>query len=109
MIIQIWQAITLLTNADKYQNLLIERALPYYQRADGNMGVYLCRGINNQLVNFLFLSLWSSREALHQYKGPDIEAITNSPEEKKLLLAFESTTRNYEVLQISEPKKENDS
>jgi len=107
MIIQIWQAITPIASMATYQTLLIEKAFPFYQAADGNMGVYLCREINNQLANFLFLSLWSSREALTQFKGPHIEAIANSPEDKKLLLAFESTARNYEVIQISEPKKEN--
>jgi len=106
MIIQIWQAITPIANMATYQTLLIEKAFPFYQVAEGNMGVYLCREINNQLANFLFLSLWSSREALSQFRGPRIETIARSPEEKNLLLAFESMARNYEVVQISEPKKE---
>jgi len=105
MIIQIWQAITPLANVDQYQALLIERAIPYYQDADGIMGVYLCREMNNELVNFLFLSLWSSRQSLDQFRGPNIESISNTPEAKKLLLAFESTARIYEVFQISEPTK----
>ena len=102
MIVQIWQSITLLSNAEKYQSLLIRHVLPAYQCASGNLGVYLCREANDQLTNFLLLSLWSSPEALIQFRGPDVETAAPSPEEKKLLLAFESTVRNYEVIQISE-------
>lgn len=109
MIIQIWQAITLLANVDKYQALLIERVLPIYQSADGNIGVHLCWELNNQLANLLFVSLWSSRQALSKFSNPDIGAIANSLEEKKLLLAFEATPRNYDVTQFFEPKKENNS
>ena len=105
MIIQIWQGITLLSNAEKYQNLLGDKVLPSYQGADGNLGVYLCREVNGQLVNFLLLSLWSSRDALVHFTGPSVETIAHFPEEKKLLLAFETMSRSYEVFQAAELEK----
>jgi hypothetical protein len=109
MIVRIWQGIVLSSNAAKYQALLQEKVLPIYQHADGNLGTYLCHEFHDQLVNFLLLSLWSSHEALIHFTGPDMEVIAPSIEEKKLLLAFESMARNYEVSQLYEPRKAGDS
>ena len=105
MIIRIWQGIVLSSNAANYQALLRETIVPSYQRADGNLGVYLCGEVKDQLVNFLVLSIWSSREALIQVTGPNIDTIVHSNEEKSLLLAFESMGRNYEVFEMGEPQK----
>ena len=105
MIIQIRQGITLISNADRYQALLSEKVLPAYQSAPGNRGAYLGREAKDGLVNFLLLSLWESREALVQFAGPADTAIDPSIEERRLLLAFESVAKNFEVLHISEPEK----
>ena len=104
MILRIWQGIVLRSNAAKYQTLLEEKVLPCYRSADGNMGVYLCGEIRDELVNFLLLSIWSSHEALVQFTSQDVAAISHSNEEKKLLIAFESMARNYEVFRKVEPE-----
>ena len=99
MIVRIWQGIVVRCNAAKYQRLLEETVLPAYRCAEGNLGVYLCGDVSDGIVNFLLLSMWSSHEALVHFTGPDIDAMSHSLEEKKLLLAFESMAKNYEVLQ----------
>jgi heme-degrading monooxygenase HmoA len=109
MVIRIWQGIVLLANAAKYQALLEEKVLPYYRRADGNLGVYLCGEVRDEIVNFLVLSVWSSHDALVRFAGSDVDAMSHSNEEKQLLLAFESMARNYEVLQLLEPQKVSES
>ncbi len=107
MIVQIWQGIALASNVNQCQRFLNEQVLPYYQNIDGNLGVYLCREVNEQLVNFLFLSIWESQESLEKFASLGIEAAIHSQAKGKLLLAFESTTRDYEVFQWSEPETEN--
>ncbi len=105
MFIQTWQGIALQSNANQLQNLLFARVLPLYQSAAGSLGAYLCREDNGGLANFLLLSLWSSRDALVRFAGPGMDMLVLSPEERKLLLAFESRARNFEVLQLSQPQK----
>jgi hypothetical protein len=105
MIIQIRQGITLSAKADRYQTLLREKVLPAYESALGNLGIYLGREAGSGLVNFLVLSLWSSREELIEFDGPLGSGVDPSVEERELLLAFESVARNYEVVQISQPAK----
>ena len=105
MIVRIWQGIVLRSNAAKYQTLLEETVLPFYRGADGNLGVYLCGEVKEDIVNFLLLSVWSSRDLLVQFTGSDVDGIDHSIEERKLLLAFESMARNYEVLQMFEDEK----
>jgi hypothetical protein len=105
MIIQIWHGITLPSNAGPYQTFLSETVLPRYEHVAGLEGVYLCRESSNGLVSFLLMSLWSSHEALAQFAGTGTALVTPSPQEQKLLLAFESVARNYEVFQTSEQKE----
>ncbi len=102
MIVQTWQGLALITNATQCLRFLNEQVLPSYQAADGNLGVYLCQEVNGQLVSFLFLSIWMSREALRKFTGMSIESAVHSQGEQKFLLAFESTARNYEVFKLSE-------
>lgn len=109
MIVRMWQGIVRLANAAKYQSFLEEKVLPCYRSADGNLGVYLCSEVKDELVNFILLSIWSSHDALVRFAGPDVDTISHSNEEKQLLLAFESMARNYEVLQLLEPQKVSES
>ncbi len=104
MIVQIWQGIALAANASQCQRFLNEQVLPSYQGVDGNLGIYLCQEVNDKLVNFLFLSIWVSQEALQKFTGLGIDAVIHSQGERKLMLTFEATTRNYEVFQLSEPE-----
>ena len=102
MIVQIRDTITLLSDADRYQALLSETVVPSCRNAPGNQAVYLCREINGHLAGFILLSLCSSPRALGDFLGPNPGMVTPLPEEKDLLLTFESMARSYQVLQISE-------
>lgn len=98
MIARIWQGITLTLEADDYIEFLNERVLPGYREANGNQGIFVFRNTQGEITHFLLLSLWSSQEQLAGFNGPDEAKSNLFTEEKRFLLAFESTAKHYEVI-----------
>ncbi|HSM71250.1 MAG TPA: hypothetical protein VK851_06875 [Anaerolineales bacterium] len=104
MIARIWQSIALTSKAVQYLEYLNRDIVPDYQKAIGNAGVFIMKNPCGELVHFLLLSFWASEDSLALFVGPDLETVSPTAEEKRLLLAFESRASNYEILQIPEPE-----
>jgi len=98
MIARIWQGITLTAKAEQYLEYLNTAVLPACQAAEGHEGLFILKEIRGELTYFLLLSLWTSDQALEKFTGGNAEEVNLSPEEKSLLVAYESSARHYEVL-----------
>lgn len=98
MIARIWHGITLTTNADQYLGHLNQRVIPAYQEAKGNAGCFIMKEPCGDLVRILLLSFWDCENSLADFVGADLERVNLTPEEKCLLVAFESNARNYKVV-----------
>ena len=98
MIARIWHSTVTLANAEKYQEYLYRTIIPSYQTAEGNQGVHVMKDRQGELVHFLLLTFWTSDAALAKYIGISGDVINPSPEEKSLLIAFESTAKRYKVV-----------
>jgi len=102
MIARIWRGTTRLSDADRYQGYLNHFVIPSCQSAEGNKGVYILKECQGELVHFLLLSFWTSNEALVKHIGAEDDLINPTPDEKSLLLAFESNARHYELTHVFE-------
>jgi hypothetical protein len=101
-IARIWRGITLAANADTYIRYLDEFVIPAHMRAAGSEGVILLNEPQGELIHFMLLSLWESEAALESFTGAALcEVVELCPEERKILLAFESTARHYRVVLAS--------
>jgi len=98
MIARTCLGVTLASNADRYLEYLNEALLPAYRTAEGNKATFVLIERQEGLVYFVLLSFWVSRDALVRFAGPDIETAIQDPEEKSLLVAYESIARHYEVV-----------
>ena len=98
MIARIWRSTTTLSNAEGYQEYLNRFIVPAYQTAEGNQGVYVMKECQGELTHFLLLTLWASDESLEKYTGTANDVVNPVPEERDLLVAFESTARRYRVI-----------
>ncbi len=103
MIAWIWRSTTTLSNAEGYQEYLYRYVVPAFQTAEGYYDMYVMKECQDELVHFLLLTFWTSNEALTKFFGFSGDGINPSPEEKKFLVAYESTGRSYKV--IESPKK----
>ena len=97
-IARIWHGITLTTDADRYLRYLDQSVIPSYQIAEGNEGLFFMKECQGELMHFILLSFWASVEALKKFAGTDAEVVSPAPEERSLLVAFESRARHYKVV-----------
>ena len=98
MIARIWQGITLRIKADQYLEHLNQCVIPAHQKAEGNAGCFIMKETRGDLAHFLLLSFWDSENSLANFVGAELETVNLTPEEKNLLIAFESNARNYKVV-----------
>ena len=105
-VVRLWSGITLETNAAQYFDTLKKTFIPACQTAQGNQGLLVMKAGQGELAHFLLVSFWVSEQALADFAGTDGEEVVKpSPEERSLLLAFESTARHYSVVYRSQDQK----
>lgn len=97
-IARIWRCITSTTKSREYLEYLNRTVIPACQAAEGNEGLLVMKECQGELTCFLLVSFWGSDEALAKFRGPDAETIDPTPEERGLLIAFESTAVHYRVV-----------
>ncbi len=98
MIARIWTGRTSIANADAYGAFLHRTAYPDYGGVEGNRGWLLLRRPTADAVEFTFVSLWESIEAVHRYAGADAEQPKYYPEDQQHLLELPERATNYEVV-----------
>jgi heme-degrading monooxygenase HmoA len=98
MIARIWHGVVASDRAAAYAEYLAEFGVRDYQAMPGNCGVQLLRRDEGSRVHFLLLSLWTSREAIEAYAGPDIERARYYAYDLECLLDPEPGVTHYEVI-----------
>lgn len=102
-IVRIWRSVTLARKAEQYLEYLNRIVIPAYLTAEGNKGLFILKELQGELAHFLLLSFWTSDKEFESSVGADTcEVVNPSPEEKSLLIAFESIARHYDVVYMSE-------
>lgn len=99
-IARIWRGITLEANFGQYVEHLNKIVIPACQSMEGNEGLFLMKECQGELIHFLLLTLWASDEAATRYTGTAEDVVNPTPEERDLLIAFESTARRYQVVKL---------
>jgi len=95
---RIWRGVTLAAKSEQYLEYLNRTVLPVCQIAEGNEGFFVMKECQGELTHFLLLTFWASDESLVKYTGTTDDVVNPTPEERDLLMAFESTARRYRVV-----------
>jgi heme-degrading monooxygenase HmoA len=72
MIARIWHGRTQRTHVDAYFTFLQQRAIPDYQSIPGNRAVHMLRREEDDVCDFLTISLWDSLASIKQSAGENI-------------------------------------
>ena len=98
-IVRIWSGITLTAKSEQYLEYLNKVVVPACRIAEGHEDLFVMKECQGDLTHFLLLTFWASNEALAKYAGTaDDDVVNPTPEERNLLIAFESTARHYQVI-----------
>jgi heme-degrading monooxygenase HmoA len=98
MIVRLWHGRVAATKARAYQEFLTRRAIPDYRSVEGNISVFILERREGEVVHFITMTSWSSREAIRVLAGDDAEVAKYYPENQDFLLEFEPTVVHYEVV-----------
>ena len=98
MIARFWQGRARAADAEVYGDFLARTAVPDYGGVEGNRGWLLLRREGAEGVEFAFVSLWESLDALHRYAGDDAERPKYYPEDRRYLIELPAAAANYEVV-----------
>lgn len=100
MIARVWSGRTSESKAREYETFLKETAYPDYGDVDGNRGWLLLRRPRDGAVEFTFVSLWESMEALRRYAGDAVEKPKYYPEDRAALLELPERAEHFDVVDV---------
>jgi len=100
MIVRVWRGRTSVAKAEAYKTFLREMAHPDYGEAEGNRGWMLLTRPAAETVEFMFVSLWDSMQALAQYSGGDPERPKYYAQDRAALLELSDRVEHFEVVEM---------
>ena len=98
MIARTWRGSASGDNAVAYQRHFSDTVAPALQALPGQRGAYLLRREVGGRTEFLAVTLWDSREAIHAFAGADIGKAHVEPEARAVLAEFDDFANHYEVV-----------
>ena len=97
MIARHWRGWTKSFDAEAYERLLREKAIPGMREISGYRGGYVLRKDFDGEAEFVVVNLFESLEAVRSFAGPDYDVAVFEPEARSLLCRIEPTATHYDV------------
>ena len=94
---RIWQGRTTAARADEYERYLYENGIKKIAATAGNLGVQVMRHPQANLVEFITISYWASREDIKNYAGEDIEKPRHLERDGEFLLELPHAVKNCDL------------
>lgn len=98
MVARMWHGRTLVSKTDAYTNYLNEAGLTKIRKIPGNKGVQMFLRNTGQETEFYVISYWSSREAIQNFAGKDINKVRSLPRDPEFLIEIEPTVKHFDLL-----------
>jgi heme-degrading monooxygenase HmoA len=95
---RLWHGRTRASVADEYAKYLYEEGVKKLRAVKGNRGVQVFRRVHEGIAEFITISYWESRDAIHGYAGADIEKTQHLPKDPEYLLEVEPTVKHFDVV-----------
>jgi heme-degrading monooxygenase HmoA len=99
MIIRAWRGRASRARSDAYPKHFRMVVVPELRAVPGFLGAQLCRRAEGDKVEFLVLTRWQSRAAVHALAGPKVDKAVVEPGAVAALDDFKEIVRHYEVLE----------
>ncbi|MDQ3646732.1 MAG: hypothetical protein M3345_07335 [Actinomycetota bacterium] len=101
MIARTWRGQTTAEDADPYVDYQRGTGVTAYRETEGNLGALMLRRPLENSVEFLFISLWESFDAVRRFAGEDYERAVFYPADDVFLVAKDPHVEHYEVLHLN--------
>lgn len=98
MIARLWRGATRAEDADRYVRYQEGTGLAEYRGTPGNRAAMVLRRIVDGKAEFLYFTLWESRDSIRRFAGPDPERAVFYPEDDEFLVDRDEHVSHYEVV-----------
>ena len=100
---RMWRGRVPRARADEYQKYLDEAGIQKLRAIKDNLGVDVFRRDEGDATEFLVISYWPNRDAIHAYAGADIEKVHELPRDREFLIDAPGTLKHYDVVYSPPP------
>lgn len=100
---RMWRGRVPHARADEYQKYLDEAGIQKLRAIKDNLGVNVFRRDEGETTEFVVISYWPNRDAIHAYAGADIEKVHELPRDKEFLIDPPGTLRHYDIIESLPP------
>ena len=95
---RMWRGRVPRARADEYQKYLNDAGITKLRAIKDNLGVQMFRRDEKDATEFVVISYWPNRDAIHAYAGADIEKVHELPRDREFLIDPPGTLRHYDVV-----------
>ncbi|MEA2337137.1 MAG: hypothetical protein QOE82_1144 [Thermoanaerobaculia bacterium] len=97
VIARVWRGRVQTTRADEYARYLYDEGIRKIRAIEGNLGAQMLKRTDGETTEFVVVSYWRSRAAIHAFAGEDIEKARFLPRDREFLIAPEDRVQHYEI------------
>ena len=101
-IARIWRGATRAEDSRDYRDSL-HADLQEVRSAEGNLGVFIIERPVEDRVEFQFVSLWESMDAVAGFAGEDVDRAVYFRDDERVLLELAPRVEHYEVIAADLP------
>ena len=98
LIARLWRGVTAAARADDYAAYLGRTGVRDCRATAGNRGVLVLRRALGDRVEFTFISLWESVDAIRRFAGDDYEKARYYDEDRDFLVELEPFVEHHDVV-----------
>ncbi|MDT0691281.1 antibiotic biosynthesis monooxygenase [Salegentibacter sp. F188] len=98
MISRYWSCRVKPGEEENYVNYLKVEILPHLATLKGFRGASIRRRDDGDFPEYIFISEWTSREAIKAFAGKEIHLAVVSEKAQKMMRSFDQEVRHYELI-----------
>jgi heme-degrading monooxygenase HmoA len=99
MISRQWRGLAKLAYADDYIEHLRHETFPLLAKISGFVDASILRRDVSEGVEFLIVTRWSSKDAIQQFAGQDIEVAVVPQNVQAMMVTYDQHVRHYDVVE----------
>jgi heme-degrading monooxygenase HmoA len=101
VVARLWRGRVKNAKADAYQHYLEKEGIAKLKAIKGNLGAEMFRqSLHDGTTEFVVVSYWPNRDAIHAYAGADIEKVHDLPRDKEFLIDPDKTVKNFDSVLV---------
>ena len=101
VVARLWRGRVKNARANEYQRYLEAQGIAKLKAIKGNLGAEMFRQpLHDGTTEFVVVSYWPDREAIHAYAGADIERVHDLPRDKDFLINPDKTVKNFDSVLV---------